>query len=355
MTHGPTVEVAHEALIRTWERFREWVAVSRDDLRIQRRLSQATAEWLESERDPGFLAREARLVQFEAWATHTDLALNPDERAYLDASIADRVQREETDRERKAYEMRIARRAQTFLRASVMLGVMVVLALIAMVSAILTTRDAQATQATVEARATSFFLVQDRQATLAAGGVILPAPRSTYVPEEFVATLTQIAELNNWEPVIQEFDGVEMVLVPPGCFMMGSIFYDNEQPIHVQCFDLSFWIDRYEVTRMLYAECVAAGACDTSETQEDNYYSARDTQPAIYISWFMARDFCEWRSARLPTEVEGNMLYAGRKVWFFPGAITSCQIMWCMRPMPVTKLQILAVVPVGFPGSARRI
>ena len=68
-------------------------------------------EWLESERDPGFLAREARLIQFEAWAEQTDLALNPDEQVYLDASIADREKREQADRERKAHEARIARRA----------------------------------------------------------------------------------------------------------------------------------------------------------------------------------------------------------------------------------------------------
>ena len=37
VTRGPTVEVAHEALIRTWERLREWIADSREDLRIQRR------------------------------------------------------------------------------------------------------------------------------------------------------------------------------------------------------------------------------------------------------------------------------------------------------------------------------
>ena len=72
----------------------------------------------------------------------------------------------------------------------------------------------------------------------------------------------------DWTPVIQEFEGVEMVQVPAGCFMMGSTdeqvdyavslggqqyWYAGEQPAHQQCFDEPFWIDRYEVTNQQYA------------------------------------------------------------------------------------------------------
>jgi hypothetical protein len=48
----------------------------------------------------------------------------------------------------------------------------------------------------------------------------------------------------DWTPVIQVFDGVEMVLVPAGCFEMGSTQYDDERPIHQVCFDEPFWLDR---------------------------------------------------------------------------------------------------------------
>src|SRR5206468_6677858 len=38
VTRGPTVEVAHEALLRTWGRLREWLEEGRADLRVQRQL-----------------------------------------------------------------------------------------------------------------------------------------------------------------------------------------------------------------------------------------------------------------------------------------------------------------------------
>ena len=53
LTRGPTVEIAHEALIREWGRLRDWLRESREALRIQRRLMAAAAEWMQSGREPG--------------------------------------------------------------------------------------------------------------------------------------------------------------------------------------------------------------------------------------------------------------------------------------------------------------
>jgi WD40 repeat protein/energy-coupling factor transporter ATP-binding protein EcfA2 len=41
----PTVEVAHEALIRTWPRFRQWIDSNREKLRSRAAILQAKAEW----------------------------------------------------------------------------------------------------------------------------------------------------------------------------------------------------------------------------------------------------------------------------------------------------------------------
>lgn len=88
-TREPTVEVAHEALIRTWERLRGWLAESREDLLAHRRLAAATAEWVNAGRDPSFLATGARLAQFEPLAG-ASVSLNEDELAYVQASVARR-------------------------------------------------------------------------------------------------------------------------------------------------------------------------------------------------------------------------------------------------------------------------
>ena len=100
-TRVPTVEVAHEALIRTWERLRAWLSESREDLRMQRRLAASVTEWLNSKRDRSFLASGTRLDQFGTWAAETTLSLNADEQAYLDASAAERnAQRAEEEARR---------------------------------------------------------------------------------------------------------------------------------------------------------------------------------------------------------------------------------------------------------------
>jgi hypothetical protein len=41
----PTVEVAHEALIRTWPRLREWINADREKLRARAAVLQAKADW----------------------------------------------------------------------------------------------------------------------------------------------------------------------------------------------------------------------------------------------------------------------------------------------------------------------
>src|SRR5262249_55818009 len=41
----PTVEVAHEALIRTWPRLRTWIDANRDKLRARAAVLQAKTDW----------------------------------------------------------------------------------------------------------------------------------------------------------------------------------------------------------------------------------------------------------------------------------------------------------------------
>ncbi len=86
-TRTPTVEIAHEALIRRWEQLQNWLNENRDDLRLQRQLSNMTADWLKAQRDASFLAMGARLAQFETLTQHTSVTLSQDEAAYIQQSI----------------------------------------------------------------------------------------------------------------------------------------------------------------------------------------------------------------------------------------------------------------------------
>jgi WD40 repeat protein/serine/threonine protein kinase len=110
VTRGPMVEVAHEALLREWSRLREWLDASRADVRLQRMLANAAAEWLGAQRDPSFLLRGARLAQLEGWSAETTLALTQDERAYLEASLAARRAREAEEHARQRRELEAAQK-----------------------------------------------------------------------------------------------------------------------------------------------------------------------------------------------------------------------------------------------------
>ena len=127
------------------------------------------------------------------------------------------------------------------------------------------------------------------------------------------AGVTSNAQWQEWYPdgFVREFDGVEMLLVPSGCFLMGSENGgDDEQPEHERCIDEPFWIDRYEVSQAQFA---AFGG----EAADTNYFNGDDL-PRERISWYEARDFCELREARLPTEKEWEYAASGPDNLVYP-------------------------------------
>ncbi|MEW5939840.1 MAG: SUMF1/EgtB/PvdO family nonheme iron enzyme, partial [Chloroflexota bacterium] len=109
---------------------------------------------------------------------------------------------------------------------------------------------------------------------------------------------------------IVDLYGVAMVLIPEGVFTMGSNLGEpDETPIHEVNLS-TYYIDKYEVTNAAYKLCVEAGACrppsHLGSFTRDSYYgnSQFDNFPVIYVDWNMAKVYCEWRGARLPTEAE---------------------------------------------------
>jgi WD40 repeat protein len=85
-----SVQLAHVALIRYWPRLAEWLAEGREHLRVQRRVSDAAAEWLRLRRDPAVLYRGTPLAVAQAWAERDAglTGLTGMEREFLDASGA---------------------------------------------------------------------------------------------------------------------------------------------------------------------------------------------------------------------------------------------------------------------------
>jgi WD40 repeat protein len=132
-TREPTVEIAHEALLGAWKRFRRWIDDGREDLRQNRRLEQAAAEWRGSGKDLSFLMRGARLEQVEDWADTTGFAITKADRSYLRASITQRDEERAEEETRLARERALERRSIQRMR-----GLVTVLAAAALVAATLT-------------------------------------------------------------------------------------------------------------------------------------------------------------------------------------------------------------------------
>ncbi|MCX6057030.1 MAG: protein kinase [Chloroflexi bacterium] len=109
-TRGPTVEVAHEAIIREWPRLRGWLEESRTVVRMQRQLSIAASEWMDAHRDTSFLLSGTKLAQYEGWTVSSAIALTQHEIDYLKASMTARDQREMEEATRQQRELESARK-----------------------------------------------------------------------------------------------------------------------------------------------------------------------------------------------------------------------------------------------------
>jgi formylglycine-generating enzyme required for sulfatase activity len=156
---------------------------------------------------------------------------------------------------------------------------------------------------------------------------------------------TGVVENDQWTPLIWEFNGVEMALVPAGCFQMGNA--DNlpeEQPVHEICFDTPFWIDRTEVTVGQFVNFLN-GQPEPVESTEPwlNFgeiggwgtdanvhfqiglkdgvwhpYYKEENRPLEHVSWIGANAYCAWREARLPTEAEWEYAARGPESLLYP-------------------------------------
>lgn len=294
-----TLEVSHEALIREWARLGEWLQDAREDLRLQKALVADVAEWQRRGQPADMLYRGERLAEAQAWADRN--AASRDEVAFLHAAEREEKRR----RDQEAALQRRVRRAIVGLFAVIVVAAVSVALIFAQNNA-----DLQNEAATLQAVAsTSEFQVDYVQAQVgwaATREFPLDFDDLTRTPAPaFLATATTQADLaQSWEPVIETFDdGIEMVLVPAGCFWMGSNFgQSDEVPVHEVCFDEPFWIDKYEVSNAAFERL--------GGVQVDPPFFEGDNRPVENINWFEARDFCARRGVRLPSEAEWE--YAAR-------------------------------------------
>lgn len=140
----------------------------------------------------------------------------------------------------------------------------------------------------------------------------------------FIASLKSLAPapkpdsvtvMSNLEKIVGR-DGIEMVLIPGGKFIMGSPKDqgdEDEQPQHEMYLD-AYYIDVHEVTNRAYKQFVDATGhrvpfvdaewAEPYNWKNGTFPEGRGDYPVVLVSWEDAKAYADYIGERLPTEAE---------------------------------------------------
>jgi len=162
----------------------------------------------------------------------------------------------------------------------------------------------------------------------ACGNAVTPAPPTPLAP---TATLRPTRTTTPTAPVdpalvigstqVSPKDGMVMVYVPAGEFLMGSADTDKdaffwEKPQHTVYMN-AYWIDQTEVTNAMYTLCVEAGVCN--KPYYDSYSHPKYIDhPVVGVDWYQAQAYCGWAGRWLPIAAEWEKAARGTDGRIYP-------------------------------------
>ncbi|MDZ4262475.1 MAG: SUMF1/EgtB/PvdO family nonheme iron enzyme [Pseudomonadota bacterium] len=110
-----------------------------------------------------------------------------------------------------------------------------------------------------------------------------------------------------------------MVHIPAGKFIRGTDYrLPDEGPRHEVTLP-GYYIDKYEVTNLQYKKFIDA----TKRRSPDHFVNrtfpeGKADHPVTFVSWFDAKEYCEWTGKRLPDDKEWEKAARGGDGRVFP-------------------------------------
>ena len=172
---------------------------------------------------------------------------------------------------------------------------------------------------------------------IATQGHTSPTSAATPAPTPAAITPTVVVPIST---TVRAADGMVMVYVPAGEFLMGSPIGEGdyiEWPQHTVYLD-GFWIDQTEVTNRQFEKFVQATGYRTDAEKigsamvwaqhpgwpasvqradwrhpegPDSSIAGRENEPMLQTAWVDAQAYCQWAGGRLPTEAEWEKTACG--------------------------------------------
>ncbi|MEP6601539.1 MAG: SUMF1/EgtB/PvdO family nonheme iron enzyme [Nitrospirota bacterium] len=161
----------------------------------------------------------------------------------------------------------------------------------------------------------AFFLLALVFAGLPIGGIILDVLRPSQIEVEESTGKTVV------DPsIIAATQKEDMVRIPPGLFLRGYNEGGFDEKPEGQIMLNVYWIDRFEVTYGNYLAFVTATGHRKPISRYVKHFEklSAPMQPAVYVSWDDADEYCRYRGARLPTEAEWEKAARGSNGFLWP-------------------------------------
>jgi formylglycine-generating enzyme required for sulfatase activity len=278
-------EVAHEAIFRRWDKLREWIAAEREFLAWRSGLEVARRAWgatPDASKNDALLMGAA-LTQAESWLTKRAQDLLKSDREFIAQSVA---------RERRARSR--ARRVRA----------LVYVLLVGMIAGLI----GWINQAYLKEEWRGYTIIRPFVQTKVQPYLLTAAQEQTLKPKDTFRECA-VEQGKDYCP--------EMVSVPVGSFMMGSLpteqgRFENENPQHKVTIAKPLAVSKFELTFDEWDTCVADGDCPPVS---DSGFG-RGQRPVINVTWDDARQYVAWlakmtgKPYRLLTEAEYE--YAAR-------------------------------------------